>query len=69
MANKERTLKLTPHEIELIERALLYVYHKKIKILDEFSGLMRKEEEIELKLSADQYANLQGNISGGVKDE
>lgn len=68
MGKHARVLRLTAHEIDLIESALLYVYNRKMRSMDEFRGLMRKEEVVELTVSANAFANLQGDISGGVKD-
>jgi len=63
-----RTLKLTHEEIRLIETALLYVYDRKLDNIKLFSQIMSKDEYKHVLENANDYSDLQDQISNSEKD-
>ena len=62
-----RKLELSHDEIELIQNALMYVYNKRLELLDKNRELTKEEKGAILK-TANEYWDLETHIGNGSKD-
>ena len=63
-----RTLKLTHEEIDLIEKALAFVYNTRLKGLEKNFVLLDKDAVDIILKTANKYDNVLSDIREGKKD-
>ena len=64
----KRTFEFTHEEVELIEKALDYVWNQKLQLISDKSLLITPEIREKLLESANKFGDLSSEISEGNKD-